>query len=86
MEGNIYNPQRNKHYMKAKEFIGKKVYDKNAIDIGKVTDLEMNKSSYIIEKIYIKSGMIKQCYVTPEDIDRIGDTVILTIAKEELKT
>lgn len=80
-----YNTQRTITLMKAKDLMKKKVYDKNAIEIGKVNDLEINTSSFTVEKIYIKSGMTKQYHITSQDIDRIGDTVILNIAKEELK-
>lgn len=70
--------------MKVKDFMGKKVYDRNAIEIGKISDLDINTSNYTIEKIYIKSGMTKQHAVSPEAIDRLGDTVILKSAKDEL--
>jgi sporulation protein YlmC with PRC-barrel domain len=70
--------------MKVKDFMGKKVYDKNAIEIGKISDLDINTSTYTIEKIYIKSGMTKHHEVSPEAIDRLGDTVILKNTKDEL--
>ncbi|MBU6996212.1 MAG: PRC-barrel domain-containing protein [Theionarchaea archaeon] len=72
--------------MKAKELMGRKVYDKDAIEIGKVSDLEIDVSSFTIQKIYIKSGMMSGHHVTPQDVDRIGDSLILKIAKGELKT
>lgn len=80
-----YNTQYPTVFMKAKDLMKRKVYDKNAIEIGKISDLEIDTSSFTIEKVYIKSGMTKQVHITSQDIDRIGDTVILNIAKEELK-
>ena len=66
--------------------MGKKVYDKDAIEVGKINDLEIDSATSTIEKIYIKSGMTKQYVITPNDIDRSGDTVILNLSKDELKT
>jgi sporulation protein YlmC with PRC-barrel domain len=71
--------------MKAKDLMGRKVYDKDAIEVGKVVDLEIDTSSFAVQNIYIKSGMMKQFSITPSDIDRIGDTVILNATKDELK-
>lgn len=64
--------------------MGLKVYDKDAIEIGKINDLEIDPTSFTIEQVYIKSGMTKKKGISPDDIDRIGDTVILKIAKDEL--
>jgi sporulation protein YlmC with PRC-barrel domain len=72
--------------MKAKDLMGRKVYDKDAIEIGKVNDLELDLSSFTIQKIYIKSGMMSGHHVTPQNVDRIGDSIILNISKGELKT
>jgi sporulation protein YlmC with PRC-barrel domain len=72
--------------MKARDLMGRKVYDKDAIEIGKVSDLELDMSSFTIQKIYIKSGMMTGHHVTPHDVDRVGDSIILNISKGELKT
>lgn len=72
--------------MKTKDLMGKKVYDKNAFEVGKVSELEIEASSFTIKKIFIKSGMTKQYWVSPEDIDRVGDTIILKVTKDEIKS
>ena len=79
-----YKGEGNRKFMKVKELIGKKVYDKDAIEIGKISDLDIDISNFTVEKIYIKSGMTKHHEVSPENIDRLGDTVILKSAKGEL--
>lgn len=71
--------------MKAKDLMGRKVYDKNAIEVGKINDFEIDTTSFTIEKVYIKSGMTKQHAIYPQNIDRIGDTVILKVAKDNLE-
>lgn len=71
--------------MKVKDFIGKKVYDRNAIEVGKISDLEIDTTSFTLEKVFIKSGMTKQYTVSPQNLDRIGDTVILKVRKEDLR-
>jgi len=70
--------------MKAKSLIGTKVYDKDAIEIGKISDIEINTSSFSVEKIFIKSGMTKQHEIGPQHIDRVGDSVILNVKKDDL--
>jgi sporulation protein YlmC with PRC-barrel domain len=71
--------------MKAKDLMGRKVYDKDAIEVVKISDFEVNTSTFAIEKIYIKSGLTTQHKTEPSKIDRIGDTIILSIPKGELK-
>ncbi|MGD2248062.1 MAG: PRC-barrel domain-containing protein [Candidatus Methanofastidiosia archaeon] len=71
--------------MKAKDLMGRKVYDKDAIEVGKISDFEINTSTFAIEKIYIKSGLTTHNKTEPDKIDRIGDTIILLIPKGELK-
>lgn len=78
-----YNIRGSTHAMKAKTLMGIKVYDRDAIEIGKVADLEINTTSFAVEKIYIKSGLTKQHEVTPQDVDRVGDSVILKVSKNE---
>ena len=70
--------------MKVKDFMGKKVYDKDAIEIGKISDMDIDTTTFRVERIHIKSGMTKQHSISPDDIDRLGDTVILSIAKDDL--
>lgn len=72
--------------MKAKDLMGRKVYDKEAIEVGKINDFEINTTTFAIEKIYIKAGLTTHYATEPGKIDRIGDTVILLISKEELES
>ncbi|MBU7044739.1 MAG: PRC-barrel domain-containing protein [Theionarchaea archaeon] len=70
--------------MKVKNLMGTKVYDKDAIEVGKINDMEINTSSFTVEKIFIKAGMTTHHEVGPQQIDRVGDSVILNISKDEL--
>ncbi len=72
--------------MKAKDLMGRKVYDKDAIEVGKINDFEVNTTTFAIEKIYIKAGLTTYYKTEPDKIDRIGDTIILSIPKGELKS
>lgn len=70
--------------MKASEVLGKKVVDKNAFEIGKVNDFDLNLQKWDVEAIYISSGILGSDFrVAIEDVDKIGDIVVLKIEKPE---
>lgn len=69
--------------MKSTEVLGKKVIDKNAFEIGKVSDLDLNTEKWIIEGIYISSGILgSDLRVSIDDVAKIGDYVTLKIEKK----
>jgi len=68
--------------MQVSEFLGKKVLDKNAVEIGKVTDLDVVPKEGIINSITVSTGEMwrnKNFEFKPEDISQIGDYLILNI-------
>jgi len=68
--------------MKATEVLGKKVIDKNAFEVGKVSDLDLDAEKWTIEAIYISSGILgSDLRVSIEDVGKIGDYVTLKIEK-----
>jgi sporulation protein YlmC with PRC-barrel domain len=68
--------------MKASEILGKKVIDKNAFEIGKVSDFEIGMENWNLEGIYISSGILgSDLKVSIDDVDKIGDVVVLKIEK-----
>lgn len=70
--------------MKASEVLGKKVVDKNAFEIGKVNDFDLDLQKWDVEAIYISSGILGSDFrVAIEDVDKIGDIVVLKIEKPE---
>jgi sporulation protein YlmC with PRC-barrel domain len=71
--------------MKAKELFGKEVIDVNAKVVGKIVDMEIDVKKASIPRILIKSGLTKKVSILPTDIDRIGDKVILKIAKDKVR-
>jgi len=70
--------------MRIKTLMGKKVYDSDAITIGKITDAEFNEESYKIEAIEISQGIMKKHRVEVEKIDKLGDSVILNVKQLDL--
>ncbi len=69
--------------MKATEVLGKKVIDKNAMEIGKVSDLDLDAEKWIIEGIYISSGILgSDVRISIDDVAKIGDYVTLKIEKK----
>ena len=71
--------------MKAKELSGKEVIDVHAESVGKVVDIELDISKAKMIGILVKTGLTKKVLVLPTDVDRIGDKVLLKIAKDKIK-
>lgn len=73
--------------MKVTEFLGKKVLDKNALEIGKVSDMEIEPLDGIIKTITITKGELaikqKTFIVTIEEVERVGDYVLISIDSDE---
>ncbi len=71
--------------MKAKELFGKEVIDANAKVVGKIADIELDIGKAAIRSILVKSGLTKKLSLSPEDIDKIGDKVVLRVAADKLR-
>lgn len=71
--------------MKAKELFGKEVIDADAKVVGKVVDVELDIGNATILGIVVKSGLTKKISILPGDIDKIGDKVVLKVAKEKMQ-
>jgi sporulation protein YlmC with PRC-barrel domain len=70
--------------MKASEVLGKKVVDKNAFEIGKVSDFDLDIQNWDIAAIYISSGILGSDFrVAIEEVDKIGDIIVLKIEKPD---
>ena len=71
-----------KIFMKATDILGKKVIDKNAFEIGKVSDLDVDAEKWTIIGIYISSGILgSDLRVDINDVEKVGDYVTLRIEK-----
>ena len=71
--------------MKASELFGKEVLDVNANRVGKVADMDVDVLKGAVNHIIIKAGLTKKYVVTLDNIEKIGDKVILRIKAEDLK-
>ncbi len=71
--------------MKAKDLFGKEVIDVDAKVVGKIVDMEIDVSKAFIRSILVKSGLTKTLSILPQDIDKIGDKVVLKIAKDKIR-
>jgi sporulation protein YlmC with PRC-barrel domain len=73
--------------MKVSEFLGTKVLDKNAVEIGKVSDMYIDPINGIINIITISTGEFgirkKDIEIKPDDISVLGDYLLLNIAKSD---
>jgi sporulation protein YlmC with PRC-barrel domain len=73
--------------MKASEFIGMKVLDKEANEVGKIADLVIQLKKCMVEKIIIATGgtLSKKYFAVVEgDLAEIGDYVQLKMDKESI--
>ena len=74
--------------MKASEFIGMKVINSGAKEVGKIADLAVNLKECLVDKIVIVEGgtLNKKYYsVTENDLAEIGDYVQLKLNSEDLE-
>jgi len=70
--------------MRIKTLLGKKVYDSDAITIGKITDAEFNEETYQLVAVEVSQGIMKKHRVEVEKIDKLGDSVILNVKQLDL--
>ena len=75
--------------MKVSEFLGTRVLDKNGFEVGKVVDMFVEPKKGVINSIIISTGEFglrrKDLEITTEDIEGMGDYVILNIEKTEVE-
>ncbi|MGB9980060.1 PRC-barrel domain-containing protein [Methanobacterium sp.] len=74
--------------MQVSEFLGKKVLDSNANEIGKVTDVDLLPIEGVINTITISTGDLlrnKHFQIKPTDISRIGDYLIINLEGSQVE-
>lgn len=71
--------------MKAKELLGKQVIDVHAKVVGKVVDIDLDIGQAKIIAILVKTGLTRKVSIPPADIDRIGDKILLKVAKDKIQ-
>jgi sporulation protein YlmC with PRC-barrel domain len=70
--------------MKASEFIGMKVLDKEANEVGKVAEIAVVFKKCLVDKIFISVGSAlskKYLVIVDEDIGEVGDYLQLKLGK-----
>jgi sporulation protein YlmC with PRC-barrel domain len=75
--------------MKVSEFLGTKVLDKNAVEIGKVSDMIVDPLMGQINIITISAGEFgirkKDIEIKPNEIAVLGDYLLLNIGKSDIE-
>jgi sporulation protein YlmC with PRC-barrel domain len=66
------------------EIIGKMVIDKNANTVGKVVDANVTFPGWEVKYLLVKIGLIKKLNIEISKVDKLGDKIILNVAKDEL--
>ncbi|MGB9201821.1 PRC-barrel domain-containing protein, partial [Methanobacterium sp.] len=74
--------------MKANEFIGMKVLDKEANEVGKVEDIAIVFGKCLVNKIFIATGSAlnkKYMVIVNDDIAEVGDYLQIKLNKAEIE-
>ena len=75
--------------MKVSELMGRKVLDKNAMEIGKVSDVDLLPKEGIINTITISTGEVwvrnKTFEIKPSDIQQVGDYILLNLEEDGIE-
>jgi sporulation protein YlmC with PRC-barrel domain len=75
--------------MKVTDFLGKRVVDRKAIEIGKVDDLIIEPETAMIKGIVISTGDFglrrTDLFITPSQIEEVGDYVLLKNEKSDIR-
>ena len=75
--------------MKVSELMGRKVLDKNAMEIGKVSDFDLMPKEGIINTITVSTGEVwvrnKTFEIKPSDVQQAGDYILLNLEEAELE-
>jgi len=67
------------------ELFGKEVLDSSANKIGKVVDLDFDMQTGMIGHVIVKTGLTKKYAISLENIEKIGDRMVLKIGEGELQ-
>jgi len=74
--------------MKVSEFLGTRVLDKNAKEIGRVSDMYINPIMGIVNVITISTNEFgirkKDIEIKPDEIEVLGDYLLLKIEKADI--
>jgi len=75
--------------MKVTEFLGRRVVDKKAMEIGKVSDVIIEPKEAVITGIQISTGEFglrkTDLFVTPAEVDEVGDYILLNVKKSMIR-
>ena len=75
--------------MKVSELMGRRVLDKNAMEIGKVSEIDLMPREGVINTITISTGEVwlrnKTFEIKPSNIQQVGDYLILNLEEAEIE-
>ncbi|MCX5994059.1 MAG: PRC-barrel domain-containing protein [Chloroflexi bacterium] len=71
--------------MRSRELIGKEVIDAAARNVGKVKDVEIDPLKWNVTGIIVTTGFMRSRTVSPGDIDKVGDKIVLKVAADKMQ-
>jgi sporulation protein YlmC with PRC-barrel domain len=71
--------------MKVRDLIGRQVIDADARVVGRIVDVDLDMNSASVRSLIMKSSWTKRYQVSPQEIEKIGDKIILKITKDKMQ-
>lgn len=70
--------------MMVKALLGKRVYDVNAQELGKIHDVEFDATTYAITALEVHRGFRTSFLVSMDKVSKLGDSVLVNVKSEDL--
>ncbi len=70
-----------------KDFVGKVVLTKEGIEVGKISDMILDTNGFLVPNVIVDTGKTfnkKKLVISDDDIDRVGDYILLQLEKEDI--
>ena len=67
------------------KLFGKEFLDIDANRIGKIVDIDVELLTGSVDHLLVKAGLTTKYKISPGEIDKIGDRLILKIRADQLK-
>lgn len=70
-----------------KDFVGKVVLTKDGIEVGKISDMVLDPNGFLVPNVIVATGKTfnkKRLIISEDDIDRVGDYILLQLEKGDI--
>jgi sporulation protein YlmC with PRC-barrel domain len=74
--------------LEARQLIGKKVFDKDLSELGKIYDFAIDIENWSITDLFVSTGLLRhkdEFKISLDDVSELGDKIFLKIDKAEIE-